>query len=347
MTKKIIFLYAEITPYLLGCLNQYCKINKSTVIKVVYLNIFHNLKIDENRYELISKEKFKSKNELHIYCEEFKPDMLIVSGRMSKDYLYVAKKLKNKTIRVTVQDTLYERSIKQSLIKIFNNQLYKRYFDKFWGVGSLQTKFAIDIGYKEKDIKEGFYVADKIFFDNSCIFEYKDEPLKILFIGRLVKEKNILELAKVIESINKSNKSMHELVIIGDGYLKNKVINYNCVSFKGPKSQEEIISIALNCDIFCLPSIYEPWGVVTREMCALGLPVLISNKCGSSQDLVLDNFNGFRFNPLDKDSIKKSIVDFDNLKRQTKREFSKNSITMSKKINHDLWASSLNSLLVI
>ena len=77
------------------------------------------------------------------------------------------------------------------------------------------------------------------------------------------------------------------------------------------------------------------------------LPVLISNKCGSSQDLVLDNFNGFRFNPLDKDSIKKSIMDFDNLKRQTKREFSKNSITMSKKINHDLWASSLNSLLVI
>jgi glycosyltransferase involved in cell wall biosynthesis len=346
MKKKIIFLYAEVTPYLLGCLNQYCKTNKSTFIKVIYVNMFHNLKIDKNGYELISKEKFKSKKELYSHCKEIKPDMLIVSGRMSKDYLYVAKKLKDKTIRVTVQDTLYEKSIKQKIIKIFNNQLYKKYFDKFWGVGSLQTKFAIDIGYKENDIEEGFYVADKIFFKNSCVLEYKNRPLKILFIGRLVKEKNILELAKAIESINQSNKSMHELVIIGDGYLKNKILNYNCVSFKGSQSQEDIVRIALGCDVFCLPSIYEPWGVVTHEMCALGLPILISDKCGSSEDLVLENFNGFKFNPFDKDSIKKSIIDFDNLEIQKKRDFSKNSITMSKKINHNLWASSLNSLLV-
>jgi glycosyltransferase involved in cell wall biosynthesis len=346
--KKIMFLYAELTHYLLGCIDEYSKLNKSNLIKVIYLNKFHNLSLKHNNsYEFISNEKFKTKRELLSYCENFNPNILIISGRMSKDYLYVAKKLKNTSIRVTVQDTLYKRSMKQFLIKIFKEVLYKRYFDKFWGVGSLQTKFALDIGFDKKDIKEGFYVADKKFLNNSSIVDFKNKFLNILFIGRLVKEKNIIKLAEAIDSINNSSNSKHKLIVIGEGYLKNEIQNYECVEYEGSKSQDDIIEIALKCDVFCLPSIYEPWGVVTHEMCSLGLPILISNMCGSSEDLVINKHNGFKFNPFDISSIKKAILNFSNLDRDTKLKFSKNSIELSKKINHELWSNNLNSFLSI
>ena len=109
---------------------------------------------------------------------------------MDTDYLFIAKKLKNKVLRVTFQDTLFQRTLKQLLQRIFSRFLYKRYFDKFWGVGSQQIKFAKSLGYKTNDIHKGFYVADKIFFNNHVSTVIK-ENLQFLFIGRLVKEKYI------------------------------------------------------------------------------------------------------------------------------------------------------------
>lgn len=346
MAKKIIFLYAELTPYFIGCLNNYSKLNKSNLIKVVYLDMFKNLKIDNRHYELIPKNNFKSKNELLIFCKNFSPNLIVTSGRMDKDYLYVAKKLKKSSISVTAQDTLYTNSFKQIFIKTFSNFLYKRYFDKFWGIGYLQTKFALDIGYKEKDIKEGFYVADKKFFDNSSIFEFNNNSLKILFIGRLVSEKNIINLVHAVKSVNKSYNLNNKLVIVGEGKLKEDILKYECVQYEGLKNQDEIINIAKKCDVFCLPSIYEPWGVVTHEMSALGMPILISNRCGSAHELVKDKFNGFKFNPYKLEEIEKAILSFSRLNIKTKRKFSENSIKLSKKINHKLWSSNLNSFLI-
>ena len=196
----------------------------------------------------------------------------------------------------------------------------------------------------QKNIREGFYVADKKFFDNSTIIDNNNKFLKILFIGRLVKEKNIQRLAESIDEINNEFKSNHKLIVIGDGYLKEKIAKYKCVELNGIITQDKIIEVAKTCDVFCLPSVYEPWGVVTHEMCCLGLPILISKKCGSSFDLVIENYNGFQFNPLSIKSIKKTILKFYALDRKAKQEFSQNSIDISDKINHHKWSNTLNSL---
>ncbi len=343
--KSIIFLYPELTPYFIGCLNSFSSNFPEINLHIVYNNKFQKLTINKSaQYSLIKRDKFENKQKLYQHCSMLKPSLIIISGRMYSDYLYVAKKLKKICTRVTVQDTQYKKSFKQFIIRRFSFYLYKRYFDKFWGVGSSQRKFAIDIGYDQKDIFNGFYVADKIFFEASKKDNFSKKDLSFLFIGRLVSEKNILRLVRLIESFNIKNNSSHKINIIGDGYLKRMIIKYNCVDYKGALSQEEIITIANKSDVFCLPSQYEPWGVVTHEMSALGLPILISNKCGSA-DLVSDGVNGFTFDPSDDLSIISAIEKFILLSDNEKKQFSLNSIKISKNITHELWNNTLLSLI--
>jgi glycosyltransferase involved in cell wall biosynthesis len=46
-------------------------------------------------------------------------------------------------------------------------------------------------------------------------------------------------------------------------------------------------------------SAVEQWGLVVNEAMSAGLPVLVSNRCGCAADLVIENGNGYAFDPSD------------------------------------------------
>jgi glycosyltransferase involved in cell wall biosynthesis len=52
-------------------------------------------------------------------------------------------------------------------------------------------------------------------------------------------------------------------------------------------------------ETFVLPSHAETWGLVVNEAMAAGLPVLVSDRCGCAEDLVVPGRNGFTFAPGD------------------------------------------------
>ena len=344
--NRILFLYAELTPYFVGSIENFISNNKNYVIHVVYLNIFKGLIIDDElQSKFTPKDKFVSLDSLVSFIDQINPYLILISGRMNSDYLKIAKIFCNKTIRVTVQDTMYKKSLRQYFQSLLRNFLYNQYFDKFWGIGTQQTKYAKSVGFKENDIYEGFYVAAEIFFKSykRKIFSTKGS-FNFLFIGRLVKEKNILRLSKAIELINNKLNKKHKLFIIGEGYLRSKLERINCVTLLGLKNQKEIIKISQNCDIFCLPSIYEPWGVVVHEMIALGFPIICSKKCGSSFDLVEEGINGYKFDPYDINSIKDAIIRITGLSDTQLGYFSSNSNLIAKKINHKNWNKTLISM---
>jgi len=341
---NVIFLYAEITPYLDFALNFFLKQNNHVCINVIHFTQKNNLWLNSNEslYSRKCINDFKSNIDFLDFCKRLNPKAIFVSGRMNKKYLFIAKKLKKEVKIVTVQDTPIDSSLKQKIISFFSKQLYHNYFNEFWGVGTLQVAFALKIGFDIKKIHQGFYVCNEIFYKHE-IQENENNYLKILYVGRLVEEKNILNLSRKIEEINIKTNSKHELLIIGDGILKEKLSKNKSCKILGVKGELEIIAIAKKCDLFCLPSLYEPWGVVIHEMSSLGLPILCSNNCGAGLDLVVNGYNGYKFEDLNEFEF--YLNKFSELDKVERKKMSFNSKQISQKINHEMWNNTLNHII--
>ena len=126
---------------------------------------------------------------------------------------------------------------------------------------------------------------------------------KYLYVGRLIDCKNLYFL------INEFNKSGKSLTIVGDGVLANelKSIAKPNINFTGFLPNEKLKEIYLTHDVFILPSITEPWGLVVDEALYFGLPVIVSNQVGSSIDMVSNLNTGVIFNFDNPDSFQNAI----------------------------------------
>jgi glycosyltransferase involved in cell wall biosynthesis len=150
-----------------------------------------------------------------------------------------------------------------------------------------------------KRIPKSQYKRTKIFFDtlvDTSIFTPINRSIKdnitILFVGRLENQKGILYLLEGFEMI----KNRHEnviLTIIGDGSLKNKVVQYaknnSQVRFLGLVKKDKVIYEYQHADIFCLPSIREPGGTSILEAMACGLPIICADSGGPAYSVSSEN----------------------------------------------------------
>jgi len=119
------------------------------------------------------------------------------------------------------------------------------------------------------------------------------------------------------------------LLIVGDGEeneelnkLASKLkIDYKITGFI--EDQEELFKIYYAGDLLVLPSSHDAWGLVVNEAMAAGLPVIVSNRCGCSLDLVKEGENGFILSDLENPEILRNLI----IKTlENKEKFSKKSL---------------------
>lgn len=134
------------------------------------------------------------------------------------------------------------------------------------------------------------------------------QPLRYLYVGRLVDVKNI---ALLVEEFNISGKP---LTIVGSGTLEKELKQKakENISFTGFIDNEKLGEVYQIHDVFVLPSYYEPWGLVVEEAVYWGLPVIVSDKVGSSIDIVKDLGTGLVFQSRDRESLATAINEMEN-----------------------------------
>jgi glycosyltransferase involved in cell wall biosynthesis len=120
-----------------------------------------------------------------------------------------------------------------------------------------------------------------------------EEPLHVLFVGRLSEEKGIVELLEATEGIPR--------VIVGDGPLRARVPD--AVGFVPPKDLGAYYERAA---VVACPSHREGYGVVAREAMAHGRPV-VATSVGGLLDAVDDGVTGIRVPPKDPEALRVAI----------------------------------------
>ncbi|MFY7998222.1 MAG: glycosyltransferase family 4 protein [Candidatus Kapaibacteriota bacterium] len=114
----------------------------------------------------------------------------------------------------------------------------------------------------------------------------------ILYVGRLVWEKNLKLFAELVSDIS-DERTDTQVVIVGIGPAENELraMMPNAI-FLGLKSGRDLSEIYASSDIFLFPSDTETFGNVTLEALASGLPCVVADAGGSS-DLVRHGATGF------------------------------------------------------
>ncbi|MDN3725283.1 glycosyltransferase [Aequorivita sp. SDUM287046] len=129
-----------------------------------------------------------------------------------------------------------------------------------------------------------------------------NHQFKIVYCGRLVSLKGGLLLPLIIEELLNRGYNDIYLNVIGDGELKNQLCNEierlnlkNVIELLGDMTQDEIINVFSESDVFLLPGIRdshdgraEAQGLVIQEAQAMELPVVVSNVGGMKYGLIPD-----------------------------------------------------------
>jgi len=151
-----------------------------------------------------------------------------------------------------------------------------------------------------------------------------------LYIGRLLKDKGVIELLEAFKNLDKSLNPKLTLSLIIDEdnsssisikYIKKITIGYNIdikINFKNIK---KLIS---NHDCIVLPSYSEGMSRSIMEAASLGRPIICSNISGC-KEMVKNNFNGFLVKPKSINSLVKAMSDFTSLSFKKKKTFASNS----------------------
>lgn len=128
-------------------------------------------------------------------------------------------------------------------------------------------------------------------------------PLRYLFIGRLIAVKNVVALAREFQRNGKP------LTIVGSGPLEPDIRRLHApnITLTGFVPNEQLPEIFRRHDIFILPSLYEPWGLVVEEALYHGLPALASQHVGCARDLITPGDTGEIFNPEEPDSLTRAM----------------------------------------
>lgn len=128
--------------------------------------------------------------------------------------------------------------------------------------------------------------------------------LKLLYVGRVSKEKNLQILANCFRSLAQSRDDV-VLVVVGDGPYREEmqqILEGPRAIFLGYMEGEALASIYASCDLFLFPSTTDTFGNVVLEAQASGVPVIVTN-CGGPQENIVPGETGIIVGGNDESSF--------------------------------------------
>lgn len=121
--------------------------------------------------------------------------------------------------------------------------------------------------------------------------ERNGDLFKVLFAGRIDGNKGIEYFIDIANKVIKKSKNV-EFIVVGRGMgnvIFEEIAGFdeikNNFKYLGFVEREALFELYNSCDVLCMPSISEPFGLTAIEAAFMNLPVILSRKTGVSEIL--------------------------------------------------------------
>lgn len=139
-----------------------------------------------------------------------------------------------------------------------------------------------------------------------------------LFASKLLTRKRCIDLVEAFLRLSPATgiEPPAHLLIAGDGEERASVelriheSGSRNIRMLGFQNQSELPRLFDLCDVFILPSIQEPWGLIVNEVMNAGRAIVISDQVGCGPDLVRNGVNGFVFPAQDVEALSNALRRF-------------------------------------
>ncbi len=236
------------------------------------------------------------------------PDVVVCGG-----YNYVASwqalnwaKRNEKPFFIWMESTAHDRRTGSGMIEFFKHRFVR---DCSGAVvpGKASLEYAVSLGIPMSNIFHAPNAVDNDLFaaaaraarDSASSRSSRQLPSRyFLFVGRLVKEKGIYDLAEAYGNLALRTREEVGLVFAGDGPARTDLtvaaekIRPGNVQFPGFVQREELPCYYGLAEALIFPTHSDTWGLVVNEAMACGLPIVTSSVAGCAANLVTDGWNG-------------------------------------------------------
>jgi len=348
---KILYLYAELSPYLRPIFEAYIKTYG------VELHVVHwdHSKLTPYQPAIMDGVTYYKRTEYNLaklskLAQEIEPDLIYVVGWMDMDYLRITRKWRALGVPIVVGfDDVWSGNLRQQIGSLIMRCVGKLFFSHAFVSFALQYEFAKRIGFKDKNIIFNLLSCDTSLFQGSqskLSAKKLNYPRTFVYIGRFSHEKGIDVLVEAFKLYRNEFSGSWNLLCLGGGELYNlfeDVENIKVVDFV---DQKEMLSILDSSGVFIMPSYRDLCPLAVHEAASACLPLILSSGVGNKSTFLIDGFNGYSFKSSSVRGLALVMKKISSLTDAELTKMGERSYLLSKRVSPEMTAASLMSILL-
>ncbi len=320
---KVLFLGWEFPPHSVGGLGTHSynivkTLSEKGVIVNVILPFKEHIEINgvnfltfesrlfESMYDISSRKNGKdTAGENALYkdvfneVEEYKNRAVELSSKIDFDVIQAndwvtgraaiaIKKNTGKKLIATIHSTEYDRTAGKPWESISKEE--KELIDRADTVVTVSRRLKEEIiSLYKTDEKKISVIYNAINKEKFTVIKRSNGQKIVLYVGRLSVQKGIDNLIKAFSVVAKKNGDAL-LYIIGEGPELSNLINLSInleladrIIFLGRVPDEDMEALYSIANVFVMPSVSEPFGIVALEAIASNVPTIVSSQSGVSE----------------------------------------------------------------
>lgn len=274
--------------------------------------------------------------------DDLQPDALLVTSWNFRAYVRIARRWRNRAVRIMIMDNPWLATLKQRAGTVISPFYIRPSFDIAFLPNDRQRAFARRLGFGDEQIWSG---------STAAISPASREPpsnAASLNAKRCCTSvgwsppRGLNDLLRAYRGYRELVDDPWPLRVAGAGPLHQMVAGVEGVFPIGFQQPDAMPLVFREAGCLVLPSVFEPWGVVVHEAAASGLPNLCTVACGASLDLVRDGYNGTVVPPRNVPALTDALVTITTMDEDRRRAMGEASTVLSRQLTPERWAVSVD-----